>query len=96
MVVVFLRTFIDALLFEAAGRRDVDLTTDDRLDAVADRLAIEFHRAEHVAVIGHGDGRLLERLDTLEQFVDLVGAVQETVFSMAMKMNETRVFHRGY
>jgi hypothetical protein len=42
---------------------------------VADRLSVKLHRAEHIAVIGHGHGRLLERFDALEKFVDFVSAV---------------------
>ncbi len=59
------------------------------------RFAIKLYGAEHVAVIGHGDGRLLERFDALEKLIDLVGAVQKTVFGMAVKMNETGMFHRA-
>src|SRR5688500_4422436 len=95
MIVVFFGSFIDTLLFEAARRRDVNLTADDRLDTVAHRLAIKLDSAEHVAVVGHGHGRLFERFDALEQLIDLVGAVQKTVFGMAVKMNETGMFHRA-
>jgi hypothetical protein len=75
MVVVFLWAFIDTLPLEAAGRRDIDLATDDRLNAVAHRLAVKFNGAEHVAMVGHGHRRLSKRLDALEHFIDLVGAV---------------------
>ena len=84
MIVVFLGSLVDALLFEAAGRRDVDLAADDRFDAVAHRFAIKLDGAEHVAMIGHGNRRLFERLDALEQLVDFIGAVQEAVFGMAV------------
>ena len=58
MVIVFLRPLIDAFFFEAAGGRDVNLASDDRLHAVAHRFPIEFDGAEHVPMIGHGNGRL--------------------------------------
>ena len=96
MIVVFLRPLVDALLLEAAGRRHVDLATDDRLDAVAHRFAIKLDGAEHVAVIGHGHGRLLERFDALEELVNLVRAIQQAIFGMTVKVNEARVFHQSY
>ena len=58
MIVVFLGPLIDAFSFEAAGRRDVNLAADDRLDAVALGLAVKFDGAEHVAMIGHRHRRL--------------------------------------
>ena len=96
MVVIFPRALVDAFPFEAAGGRDVDFAADDRLDAVADRLTVKLHGAEHVAVVGHGDRGLLERFDALEQFIDFVRAIQQTIFGVAVKMNETRMFHCGY
>ncbi len=35
---------------------DVDLATDDRVDAFVARLVVELDRAEEVAVVRHGDG----------------------------------------
>src|SRR5207247_1266844 len=51
MVIVFLRPLIDAFFFEAAGGRDVNLASDDRLHAVAHRFPIEFDGSEHVPMI---------------------------------------------
>ena len=96
MVVIFLRPLVDAFLLEAAGRRHVDLATDNRLNTVAHRFAIKLDGPEHVAVIGHGHGRLLERFDTLEELVNLVRAIQQAIFGMTVKMNEARVFHQSY
>jgi hypothetical protein len=47
-------------------------------------------------VVGHGDGRLLKRFDALEQFIDFVRAIQQTIFGVTVKMNETRMFHCRY
>jgi hypothetical protein len=94
VVVIFPGALVDAFSLEAAGGRDVDFAADDRLDAVTDRLAVKFHSAEHVAVVGHGNGRLPERFDAIEQFVDLVRAIQQTIFGVTVEMNETRMFHR--
>ena len=87
MIVVFFGPLIDAFALETARRRDIDFATDDRLDAVAHCLAIKLYGAEHVAIIGHGDGRLLELLNALEQLIDLVRAIKQTIFAMTMKMN---------
>ena len=75
VVVVFLGPLVDAFFLETAGRRDVDLAADDRLDATALGLAVKFDGAEHIAMIGHRHRRLVERLDALEHLIDLVGAV---------------------
>src|SRR6266849_3774839 len=96
MVVVFLWSLVDAFLLEPTARRDIDFAADDGLDAMAHRLAVKFHGAEHVAVIGHRDRRLLQRLDALKQFIDLVRAVEEAVFGMTVKVNETRMLHCNY
>jgi hypothetical protein len=66
MVIIFLRSFVDALLLESTGGRDVNLATDDRLDAVTHRLPIELDGTEHVAVVGHGDRGLFQGVNALE------------------------------
>ena len=96
MIVIFPGTLVGAFFLEAAGRRHIDFAADDRLDAVAHRFAIKLDGAEHVAVIGHRHGGLLERFDAFEELVYLVGAIQQTIFGMTVKMNETRVFHQCY
>jgi hypothetical protein len=35
-------------------------------------------------MIGHGHRRLLERFDALEKLIDLVGAVEQAVFGVAV------------
>ena len=73
-----------------------DKADDKDADAAAKRLAIEFHRAEHIAVIGHGHGRLLEHFDALEHLVDLIGAIEKTVFRVTVEMYKTRMFHCSF
>ena len=84
MVIVLLGSLIDALFLETAGGRDVDFTANDRFDSFVQRLAIKFDGAEHVAVVGHGHRRLLERFNALEKLIDLVGPVEQAIFSVAM------------
>lgn len=93
MIVVFPGSLVDSLFLESAGGRHVDFTADDRFDALVQRFAVELNGAEHIAVIRHRHRRLLERFDALKKPVDLVGTVQQTVFGVAMKMNETGMLH---
>ena len=76
------------ILFEPAARRHVGFAADDRLDPGFSGLSVKLHRPEHVAVIGHRDGWLPERLHLLHQGVDLVGAVEKAVLGVEMEMNE--------
>src|SRR3989338_5867523 len=75
VVVVFFVPLIHTLALEAAGRRHVDLATDNGLNAVAQGLSIELDRPEHVAVVGHGKGRLFELFHPLQQRLDPVGTI---------------------
>ena len=88
VVVVFPVAAVDPLALVAAARSHVDLAAEDRLDPGRHRLPVELHRAEHVAVVGHGDGRLPQALGPLDQRGDLVGAVQQAVLGVAMKVYE--------
>ncbi len=76
------------ILLEPTARRHVGFAPDDGFDPRFLRFPVELHRPEHVAMIGHRDGRLPERLHLLHQGVDLVGAVEEAVLGMEMQMNE--------
>ena len=49
----------------------------------------ELDRAEHVAMIGHRDRGHAGLLGVLEQRRDLVGAVEQAVLGMDVKMDET-------
>ncbi len=52
-------------------------------------LLVELDRAEHVAVIGHRDRFHPRGLGVVDQRPDFVGAVEETVLRMNVKMDET-------
>ena len=74
--------------------RDVDLAADDRLHAFALGRVVELHRAEQVAVVGHGDGRHLLLDDGVHQLADFTGAIEQGVIGVAVQMDE-RVFRHG-
>ena len=84
-----------AVLCVAASRCHVGFTSDDRFDAGVLGLSVELDGSEHVAVIGHGHGRLSERFDLLDERIDLIRAVEKTVLGMEMEMDELRWHERN-
>ena len=66
----------------------VDLATDNRLDANLLSLPIEFNSAKHVPVIRYRDGGLIEVFDLLNQWLDLIGAIQKAKLGVEVKMYE--------
>src|SRR5580704_12885301 len=84
---VVLTLALDAIA--AFARREIGLASDDGLDAGGLGLGEEFDRAEHIAVIGHRDRGHAGLLGVLDQRTDLVGAVEQAVLGMNVKMNET-------
>ena len=59
------------------------------LTPTAFAFLIELDRAEHVAMVGHRDRFHPRRLGVLDQRPDFVGAVEEAVLRMDVKMDET-------
>jgi len=78
------------LLRMAASERHIGFAPDDGFDSRIFGFAIELDRAEHVAMVGHGHGRLTERLDLLHERLDLIRAVEEAELGMQMEMDEGR------
>ena len=77
-------------LVQAGPRRLVDLGPDDGRDALLAALLVEGKGAEHVAVIGQGEGGHAEALRLGHERVDGGGAVEEGEIGMAMQMRERR------
>ena len=75
---------------------DVELAAEDRLHARFFGGVHERHRAEDVAVIGHGDRRHLQLLDAADQALDLASAVEHGEVGMKMEMNEFGLRHRCF
>ena len=72
----------------AAARRQVQLATDDRLESrVLDRL-VKLHGAEHVSMIGHGDGGHVVGFGGCCEIFNAAGAVEEAVVRMVVQMHE--------
>ena len=77
----------------AAGG-DVALDADDRLDAVVLARLIEGHDAEHDAVVGQGQGGLVQLFSAPGQVVEPAEAVEQRVLAMNVEMDEWLVFFR--
>ena len=103
IALVVLRQHDEMVVAVAFGRgamifllADVELATQDRLDARFFGGVDEPDRAEDVAVVGHGDRRHVEFLDALDQALDLASAVEHRVIGVQMKMNEFGLRHRYF
>jgi hypothetical protein len=69
---------------------DVQLATDDRLDAGVLRRIEKMDGAEDVAVVGHGHGGHLQNLGAFAKLCGIASAVEHGIIGMQMKMNEVR------
>ncbi len=67
---------------------DVELAADDGLDAVLLGGIVEMQRAEDVAVVGDGDGRLPELGHARHELVDVAGAIEQRVIGVQVKMDK--------
>ena len=79
-----------SLFGEAGFGGQVDLAADERLDAGLLALEVELDGAEHVAVVGDGQGRHVILLCLVDQVLDADGAVQQGVLGMEVEMDEGR------
>ena len=68
--------------------RDIDLASDDRLDADLLRLLIKIDHPVHHAMVGNGHGGLSEAFGIFQHPVDPAGAVEQAVFGMKMEMDK--------
>ena len=73
---------------EAALGGHVGLAADDRFDAGGGGLLVELDGAKEVSVVGNGDGRHAEILGFLDEGVDLVGPVEETVLGVDVEVDK--------
>ncbi len=68
--------------------RDIHLAADDGMHAGLPGGVIEFHRAEEVAVIGHGHRRHLLLDGELHQLIDIARPIQQRIVGVAMQVDE--------
>ena len=75
-----------AFFVKARARRDIDLTADNRFDALGTASLKERDRAIKVSVVGDGDGGMPRRLCRFRNIGNAACAVEQTVFAVQMQM----------
>ena len=80
----------NAALLEARAAGDVRLEPEDGLDALGHRRLVELHGAVHVAVVRHGQRRLVRRhlLHPGHQVLDARCPVEQAIRGVLMQMRE--------
>ena len=73
-----------------AERRYVGLHAENRLDIVIPAIVVEGKQTAHLAVIGKGNRSGSDFRCALGHLLSRLGAVEERIFGMVMKMNEIR------
>lgn len=81
---------------KAAFRGHVSLVADDGLDPHGGGLLVELHRPEEVAMVGHGQGRVLggNRFHPLKKVRKLCRPVQEGELGVLVQVGEFKAAHR--
>ena len=81
-------------LLVAGMGRDIDLTANNRMNALFLGGAVKVDDAVHDAVVGDGDGWLPELDRAVNQPLDAAGAVEQAVFTVYMQMR--KIFHHTH
>ncbi len=81
------------LAFGPQAGRHVSLIADDRVEASGPALAVKLDGPVKIAVIGQGQGVHAQLLGPRHELRDSAGAVEQTVMTVAMKMNERSFRH---
>ena len=68
--------------------RNIDFAADHRMHAVLFPGVVKLHRAEQIAMVGHGDGGEILLLGEAHQLGDFAGSVQQRIVRVAMQMYE--------
>ena len=80
------------ILIRQSARGSIDLTADNRLDALLPALFIEVHYAEHHAVIRNRKAVHAKLFGTRHYILDSGCTIQQTVFRMYMQMRKCHRF----
>ncbi len=72
----------------------IELASDDRLDALLHRLLGEFQRAEQIVGVGHRDRRRTVRLGMRDDLGERQGAFEQRIGGMDTQMDEMPIRHR--
>ncbi len=85
VVVLQVRIRLGAMVIFLA---DVKLAPKDGLDSLLLRSVEEVHGAKDIAMVGHGDSGLAQRMNMLDQFVYVAGAVEQRIICMQMEVGK--------
>ncbi len=81
--------FLADRAIEASARREVRFATHDRRDLVIARGVVKFHGAVHHAMVGKGNAGRTVLGRTATEAVDPARSVEERIFRVNVKMDET-------
>ena len=74
------------------SRGDVDLAANDRLHPTGFTGSIEIHGSEHIAMIGHRQGRHTCCRNMRDEVLNLVRPIEQRILGMRMEVDEA---HKG-
>ena len=80
--------------FEAGTFDDIDLASDEWLDAFAFGGIVELDCAKHVAVVGKSQGFHAHVTCTLHKTINTAGAVEQAVVGVDVEVDEVRIGER--
>ena len=75
---------------KTTSRSHVGFTPDDGFDPCFFCFAVKLDGSKHVSMIGHRYSGLAEGFNLLDERLDLIRAVEQTVLGVKMKMHEGR------
>src|ERR1017187_10227558 len=78
-------------LVPPAARRDINLATDDGLDALLARGLVKINDPVHRAVVGDGQRGEFQFMRLLDELVHAAGAIEQRILGVQMEMNKVRV-----
>jgi hypothetical protein len=82
-----------AVAVAALAGRNVGFVTDDRIETGRFAFLVQLNRAEQIAVIGQGERVHAEVFRLRHQLGYATGAVEETVMTVTVEMNERPIRH---
>ena len=77
-----------SVFIKAAFRRNINLTADNRLNALLLAGLVKLHNSEHCSVVGYGKAVHAQLLCTLNKLWYFRRTVKKAVFRMNMKMRK--------
>jgi hypothetical protein len=84
-----------SLAVMAAADGDVDLTTDDRLDARLFAVIVVRDGAKEISMVGYGESRHFVFRGSPGHLPDVASPVEKTVFTVAVEMDEFGCGHNA-